>query len=877
MLFAFLTRPLCAIRLVSCGVVLFAALSVAAATPPQIATEGYTTMAVDSNGVLYGWGDNEGGLLGGYQKAYAPLAIKTTTPMVRGYTGWKRSFLIDAQSQLWGSGANDYGQLGDGTFFVRRTGLSLLGQGFRDVAVGSYHTLAIKTDGRLLTWGYNNKGQLGNGTNNDSGKPVAPNLSTVSAVAAGDEHSLALTTDGVVWAWGDNGYGQLGDGTRKDADAPIKIGTDFTAIAAGDNFSLALKADGTLWAWGRNGDGQLGDGTRNDRALPQAVSGKYSKIAAGGRTTYAIDSAGTLWAWGSSPFGGGRELTPKAVAQQVAAISAGDSHLLLQKLDGTLYAVGANDQGQLGIDDDTVYQADAPIKLSSQLLSFAAGGNQALLITPAGSVVIWGDNTEGQLAQGLDARISTPIVLGNNVKQLALGSSVAYVVRPDGNLWGWGTNYDGRLGDGTQRDRVVPQLIGTGFASASTGNTQSFGIKADGSLWAWGSNDFGQLGLGDTVNRNVPTKVGDGYAAVSAGAEHTLALKLDGSLWTWGRNRFGQLGNGLFETRFGQQANPLPIKIGDGYVAIKAGYHHCLALKADGSLWAWGWNDYGQVGDGTQESRATPINVANNIAAIQSAGIASIVTSRDDKTYVWGYNGANYREYNVLQGGTSQHNLLRPQLLAGDWVAASATSDHAAYVRRDGVTFAVGYQQFGQLGDGSFEDVRTSLGGVLDTDLKGLLDLLPAVPNQVQSSDQPAMLVRTTQQNSNGKLGLRLEFRITPVAPVKNRSGREGILDAQGYSVFVAAVVPGSQQAYSWWVLQPKIQFPDLTWDTLLFPLSAFLDNLQANSETLLASDIIANIDASLFAGSTLYIGYGLSADEMLANGRYRVFFTIPK
>uniref|UniRef100_UPI0035AF19A8 RCC1 domain-containing protein n=1 Tax=Chitinimonas sp. TaxID=1934313 RepID=UPI0035AF19A8 len=491
--------------------------------------------------------------------------------------------------------------------------------------------------------------------------------------------------------------------------------------------------------------------------------------------------------------------------------------------------------------------------------------------------------SEGQLAQGRDDRLSVPVKLASQVKQFALGDSVAFAISQDGSLWAWGSNRDGRLGDGGTTAQAAPVKIGDGFTSVSTGNTQSFAIKADGSLWAWGANDFGQLGLGDTNNRLSPSLVGSGYLAVAAGAEHTLALKTDGSLWAWGRNRYGQLGNGLFEQRFGTQANPTPIKIGSGFSAILAGYHHSLALKNDGSLWAWGWNDYGQVGDGSTDSRATPVQVASNIASLQSAGINSMVLGKDGKTYGWGYNGAARRGYNMLLAGADTFNITRPQPIAGDWIAASAGSAHAAYLRRDGLIFAVGYQQFGQLGDGAYDDVRTSLASVLNSEVKGPLDLLPDVPNQGGSSDAPPVLLRTVRQTSGSQLALGLEFRIpartlsAPLAAASRHATTRNAFSVTGYSVFVAASLPGSNQVLTWWSLQPKAKYPDLTWDHLLFPLSAFLDNLSASDDALITTDIISNIDINLLAGANLYLGYGLSADEMLASGRYRTFFTVPK
>lgn len=856
-----------------------AASSAIWAVTPQIATGGYTTMALDANGTLYGWGDSGEGLLGRYPQAYGPLLVSASGNMARGYSGWRRSYLIDAQGVLWGSGANDDGQLGDGTFYLRRSGLTKLGAGFTSVAVGYYHTLGVKTDGTLWSWGNDDYGQLGDGGNASRAKPYAVSLGgQVKMAAAGVYHSLALLTDGSLWAWGANDDGELGDGTKTLRDKPVSIGTGYTQVAAGDDFTLALKADGTLWAWGANAYGQLGDGTKSGHAKPAQIAGTYSQIFAGGESAYAIDTGGQLWAWGDSPLDFGAHPKPVAIAQNVASVAVGSEFILVQKTDGLLYAVGSNEDGQLGIDDDTVGSSASLRLLGSQFKSFAAGGHQALFVKQDGNAWIWGDNSDGQLAQGRDDKVSTPVVLASQIAQVSLGDSVAFAIGQNGGLWAWGNNSDGRLGTGTTRSWPIPQHIGDGFASISTGNLQTFGIKTDGSLWAWGDNEFGQLGLGDTAARNVPTKVGDGYATVAAGADFTLAIKTDGSLWGWGRNQYGQLGNGKFEDPFGNQSNPLPIKIGSGYKAVLAGAHHALALKTDGTAWAWGWNDYGQVGDGSTASRNTPVQVASNIASLLSADISSLVLGSDGKTYGWGYNGESLGEYNLLQAGVGNYDIVKPKQVPGAWIAASAAGEHAAYLRGDGIVFMSGYQQFGQLGDGSFDDVRSTLGTVLDANLGGLLDLLPAVPNQLQPGDAPAVLVRTQRQDGDGALALGLSIRI----PSKTLTARLGMKSAgikpnaaASYNVYIAAALP-SGQIVSWFVLLPKAQYPDLSWGALTFPIAAFLENLNPSDDTLITTDVVSNIDPGLLGGATLFIGYGLSSDEMLSSGRYRAFFQVP-
>ncbi|MCL1793064.1 MAG: chitobiase/beta-hexosaminidase C-terminal domain-containing protein [Oscillospiraceae bacterium] len=296
-------------------------------------------------------------------------------------------------------------------------------------------------------------------------------------------------------------------------------------------------------------------------------------------------------------------------------ISAGGLHTVALKTDGTLWAWGHNEFGQLGDGTTTDKHEPTKVKGIADVAQVSAGANHTVALKNDGTLWAWGSNEYGQLGDGTTNNRNEPTQVKEiaDVVQLSAGGYHTVALTNDGILWAWGYNALGQLGDGTTTDKHEPTQVKeiADVVQLSAGNHHTVALTNDGILWAWGYNGFGQLGDGTTTDKNKPTQIKEiaAIAQVSAGGYHTVALTNDGSLWAWGYNALGQLGDGTTTDK----NKPTQVDIA-AVAQVSAGGLHTVALKKDDTLWAWGSNYYGQLGDGTTTSSLIPVKVMEQAA-----------------------------------------------------------------------------------------------------------------------------------------------------------------------------------------------------------------------------------------------------------------------
>jgi alpha-tubulin suppressor-like RCC1 family protein len=604
-----------------------------------IAAGRYHTCALTSAGGVKCWGYNGSGQLGDGNNANSNVPVNVsglTGGVVAIASGDAHTCALTSAgaAKCWGN--NDKGQLGNGNNTDSNVPVNVSGLTSGVVAIGAgfEHSCASTGVGAAKCWGENYLGQLGNGNNTRSNVPVDVSglTSGVVAVAVGGYQTCALTSAGGVKCWGDNGYGQLGNGNNSASYVPVNVSglsTGVVAIAAGSVHTCALTKAGGAMCWGWNQYGSLGNGSNANSNVPVAVSGFIyivrQNIAAGQLHTCALTSAGAAKCWGLNDrgqLGNGNNansnvpVNVSGLTSGFVALAAGGYHTCAVTSAGGAMCWGSNQYGSLG--NGSIINSNVPVNVSgltTGVVSVAAGLFHSCALTSAGGVKCWGHNDWGQLGNGNNTDSNVPVDvsgLTSGVVTIAAGYDQACAVTSAGAAKCWGLNLFGELGNGNNTNSNVPVDVSgltSGIVPVVVGSNHTCALTNAGAAKCWGENIVGQLGNGNNTDSNVPVNVSgltSGVVAVGAGGYHSCSLTNAGGVKCWGYNRAGQLGNGS------DTGTNLPVNVSglsSGVVAIAAGQLHTCALTSAGAAKCWGFNDRGQLGNGSNTDSNVPVDV----------------------------------------------------------------------------------------------------------------------------------------------------------------------------------------------------------------------------------------------------------------------------
>jgi alpha-tubulin suppressor-like RCC1 family protein len=545
---------------------------------------------------------------------------------------------------------------------IRRERRHQLLAGVLTLLLATLASAALAQTGAVLGFGNNASGQIGDSTTvNRSLITPADSISGIKAIACGYNHTLALDGTGTVWAWGNNGLGQLGTGDTVSHTTAVPVLYGIRAIAAGGNESMALDAGGNVYTWGSNSNGQLGQGDTTDRWSPTWVSSiaRIKLIACGGAHSLFLSEDGKFYVCGWNGYGQLGVGTTTDIytpfenyfvfEQDIKAIACGAAHTLIQYNSNNVQAAGYNADGELGNGSsaNSLYFYNTGIYVRS----IAAGEYHSLAVGLNGTALAWGANSDGQLGtHDLTNRyVPTQMPGAANVKAVVGGGYHTLVLQADGITLATGANRAGQLGDGTTTN--LNHLVAVKSASfvgcIAAGDAHSILLKPFTKALATGYNNYGQLGIGNAASqKNAPVamKIDNSIIAVSAGPSgwHSLLLRADGTVWACGDNQFGQLGNGTTLNSF----TPVEVKGVSGVgvlsniIAIAAGNFHSMALAADGTLYTWGRNSHGQLGLGNTVDSAYPVHVPGiyDVTAIAAGGYHSLLLGDQGSISGCGYN-----------------------------------------------------------------------------------------------------------------------------------------------------------------------------------------------------------------------------------------------
>ena len=576
--------------------------------------------------------------------AAAEPQLSTTTIAV----GENHSLVIKSDMSLWAAGDNSKGQLGLGSSKSSSNGEKVM-DNIVYVDANEDVSFAIDKNGTLYGWGDNSEGQITNKVSAATISNPTKILDNVAQVSTGDGHTVALLEDGTAVGWGSNEYGELGFSTNTYKNSVTELMKDAVDVAAGDGFTLVVSKDGAVYGCGNNDQGQLGTGNYRDMTwLTVVIESGAQDVEAGDEHSIVLMSDGTVKTAGSNDYGqlgtdyyngGSANFGNVSVKGASAVFAGGNSSGAIA--NGVLYTWGNNDKGQLGQGDYNVRSVPTKVKLTDEAVNVWCGNKATIVQTSDGKVYVFGDNSNYLL--GMKTRsdiVNTPTeneyLSGTTIDKIELQNDFAIALIGN-QVWGWGINSVGRLstcGSTVKYPEVLSDKL-IGISDIAAGDSHCVAITDNGDLYGWGSNSAKQLG-GDTSSRvvDIPELINItdskdnpiSLVDIASDGSHTIAVANDGTVYAWGDNSYGQLGDNSSRLK-----TPSKVYGNSSYVYSSQKFSAVITDAGDISL--SGSNSCGQLGDGSTKTRHTfPRLPTTNLTSARLGGDST------GRLYCWGDN-----------------------------------------------------------------------------------------------------------------------------------------------------------------------------------------------------------------------------------------------
>lgn len=561
---------------------------------------------------------------------------------------------------------------------------------------------------------------------------------TITQAGTGGSYACAIKSSGALTCWGSNYSGQLGDGTTVDKTTPIitDSGVNYSQISTAQSHMCGITTAGVLKCWGSGFGGKLGTGNTADKKSPTVIDAgvSYSQVSGGDRATCGITTTGQMKCWGennSGEIGDGTNTarySPTVVdvgvtyqKVSVNGVNGGGNFVCAITTANKLRCWGRNTDGQLGINSIVNQNLPVDVDASESYTHISNGTVHACGITTTGVLKCWGGNAYGQLGDGTAVTSKTPKVIDVGVSYIHVSAAGEFTcgVTSTNKLKCWGRNVQGELGIGsTVMSRVPVEVdaantyskVYAGGGHLNGPNPSACGLRVNGQLYCWGSNN-GQLanGFPIAIGTQVYIDAGTQYSKVCVGGSNTCGITTAGILKCWGVNNKGQVGDGTNDTRY----SPVIIDAGVTYkeISISASTQtssrdsHACGITTAGVLKCWGNNASYRLGDGTTTNKNKPVVIDSGVtySKVSVGHASSCAITATGELKCWGLNNSGQ-----LGDGTATTRTLPKVIDAGTTYSAVATSEgyntgkaHTCGITTAGVLKCWGDNSHGQLGNGS--------------------------------------------------------------------------------------------------------------------------------------------------------------------------------